>query len=146
VVELGGLIVVDVDDALLGDGLAGDALSDPQAVELECLALGRRQARVVRPDEGLAVGVVLVDDRAVGAEESTRLVDDRLEDLVRLAQGGDPGSYLAQRALRLRPALDVGLGPRERLHQVGVDDGDRGVRRERGQRLDVRLRVGARLA
>ena len=109
VVEFSGLVVVDEEDAPLGDRLAGDTLADAEGVELQRLALGFGQARVVRPYERVAIRVVLVDHRAVRAEEALRLVDDGLQDLVRLAQGGDAGGDLAKGALRLGATLDVRL-------------------------------------
>ena len=70
VLELGGQVVADVDDPALGDGLAGDALAQAQVGQLDALALGLGDARVVGPAERLAVGVELVDDRAVGAQQA----------------------------------------------------------------------------
>ena len=48
------------------------------------------------PTGASGVGVVLVDDRAVGAQQAERLIDDALEDVAGLADGGDPGGDLAQ--------------------------------------------------
>ena len=69
---------------------------------------------------GLVVGAAGHDDRdevgavvahpgqvrAVGAEQALGLLDDPVEDDVGLAQGGDPGGDVAQRAFRLGAAGD----------------------------------------
>jgi hypothetical protein len=72
----------------------------------------------------------LIDDRAVGSKQATRLVDDRLEHLLRLVKRGDARCDLTQGPLRVGSALDIGLRSGERFHQVGVDDRDRGMRRQ----------------
>ena len=107
VLELGRHVVADGDDPALGHGLARDALAEPQVGQLDALALGVADARVVGPAQGLAVRVELVDDRAVGAQQADRLVGDALQDVAGLAHRGQPGTDLAQRLLGLRAALDV---------------------------------------
>ena len=124
VLELGGAVVADMDDPSLGHGLAGHALPEPEAVHLERLALLDGQAGVVRPDQALALRVVLVDHRAVGPEQPARLVDDVLEDLVRLAQRGDargdlragcaPHRPVARRRSAIAPAPPSGWRSRSR--------------------------------
>ena len=69
VLEFALEIVADVDDATLGDGLARDALAQPQVAHLEGLALLAGDTGVVGPVEGAGLGVVLVDERAVGAQQ-----------------------------------------------------------------------------
>ena len=103
-------VIPDDDDPALGDGFAGDALADPQVAQLDALTLRLADARIVGPLEGLALRIELVDDGAVGAEQPERLVDDVLEDVVGLAQGGDPrarsraATSRPRRGARCRPA------------------------------------------
>ena len=146
VLEIAGKVVAGVDDPGLGHGLARHALAQAQVGHLDRLALLGLEPGVVGPLERPAFGVVLVDQATVGAQQPPRLVDDVLEDLVRFAQGRDPRRDLAQAGLGLRATLDVLAGAGELLHQVRVRDGDRRVRREGGQQLDLGVGVGAGLA
>ena len=146
VLEVALEVVADVDDAALGDGLARHALAQAQVRHPEGLALLVGDAGVVGPLERAGLGVVLVDEGAVGAQEALRLVDHVLQDLVRLAQGRDPRRDLAQGGLGFGPALDVLARASELLHEVRVRDRDRGVRGQRPQELDLGLGVGAGLA
>ena len=107
VAELALEIVPDVDDPALGHGLAGHALAEPQVGHLDRLALVLGQARVIGPLQRAALGVVLVDQGAIGTQQALGLVDHVLEHLVGLAQGRDPRRDLAQAGFRLCPPLDV---------------------------------------
>ena len=107
------------------------------------VALLLGQAGVVGRDEDALDLVELVDDRAVGAQQPERLVDDALEQVARLADRGDPGGDLAQRLLRLGASLDDRARAGELLDQARVADRDRGLGGERGQDLAVGVVVGA---
>ena len=110
------------------------------------LALLIGQPRVVGRDEDPFELVVLVDDGAIGAQQPARLVDDALEQVARLADGGDPRADLAQRPFGLGAPLDDGARSGQLVDPSRVADGDRGLRREGGQHLPVRVVVGGDLA
>ena len=82
-------------------------------------------ARVERPAEDVAVRLDEVEDRAVGADEPLRRVDDLLEQRARVADRGDLGRDLAERLLGVRPPGQLGRRPVELLDQAGVLDRDR---------------------
>ena len=106
VLELAREVVAGRDHATFGHRLARQPLADPQPLRTDEVALLVGQPRVVGRDEDALVGVELVDDRAVGPEQATRLVDDPLEQVARLADRGDPGGDLAERPLGLGTSFD----------------------------------------
>ena len=144
--ELAGQVVAGRDDPTLGHRPAGQALADPQPRRLDRCALLVGQPGVVGRDEHAGIRVVLVDDRAVGAQQPERLVDDALEEVAGLADRGDPGGDLAQRLLGLGASLDDRARAGELVDEAGVPDRDRRLGRERGQDLAVGLVVGGHLA
>ena len=139
-------VVIGADRSAERGGEAVDA-----AIEGE-LEVEHPAARgVVDPgrDDRHEVGALLGHERevrAVGAEEAARLVDDELEDLVGIADGGDACRDLAQRLLRVDAARELLLGAGELVDEPGVGDGDRRLRRERLDDRDVvvveRVRCG----
>ena len=73
------------------------------------------------------VAAVLDHERevgAVGADEPAGFLHDELEDLVRVAQGGDPGRDLAQRALVIGQSGELAPRDVEVVDEPGVGDGD----------------------
>ena len=60
-------------------------------------------------------------------EQAGRLLDDAVEDDVRLAQGRDAGGDVAQGTFRVRASGDGRLGLLERLDQPRVGERDRGL-------------------
>ena len=100
--------------------------------------------RVVRPVEAAGRLVEDVDPGAVRGEQAGRLVDGQLEDLLRVAQADDPAADLAQRPLRVGPALDVRPGAAQLLDEVGVGHRRGGVVGERPDERDLLVaeRVG----
>ena len=81
--------------------------------------------------------------RTVGAEQALGLLDDPLEDDLGLAQRGDPGGDVAQRALRLGAPGDRRLRSLELLDEARVGDRDRGLVGEAAEdrRVDLVERV-----
>ena len=146
VLELTGEVVAGGDDASLEHRPAGQPLAEAEAGRAHRLALLIAQPRVVGGDQDALGGVELVDHRAVGTQQTTRLVDDPLKEVAGLADGCDPGRDLAQRLFRLGAAFDDRAGAGQFLDQARVPDGDRGLRRERGQHVHVGIVIGTRLA
>ena len=146
VLELAGEVVARRDDPTLGHRPAGQALAGPHRRGTHRLALLIGQPRVVGRDEDPFELVVLVDDGAIGAQQPARLVDDALEQVARLADGGDPRADLAQRPFGLGAPLDDGARSGQLVDASRVADGDRGLRREGGQHLPVGVVVGGDLA
>ena len=144
--ELAGEVVAGGDDTTLGHRPARQPLAHPQPRRLDRGALFVGQPRVVGRHEHARLRVVLVDDGAVGAQQPEGLVDDALEEVAGLADGGDPGGDLAQRLLGLGAPLDDRARPRQLVDEARVPDRDRGLRRESRQDLAVRLVVGGHLA
>ena len=144
--ELPGEVVSSRDDPALAHRPARQALAHPEPCRLDGRALLLGQTGVIGRDQHAHVGVVLVDHRAVGTEQPERLIDDALEEVARLADGGDPGGDLAQRLFRLGATLDDGPRPGEFVHEACVPDRDRRLRGESRQDLGVRLVVGGHLA
>jgi hypothetical protein len=97
---------------------------------------------VVRPVEAAGGLVEDVDPGSVCAEQPRRLVDRPLEDLLGVAEGDDPAADLAQRALRIRPALDVRPRAAELLDEVGVGHRRRGMVRQGPDERDLRVAQG----
>ena len=93
------------------------------------------QARVLASDaaghdHGDEVGPVVGHPgqvRAVGAEQALGLLDDPFEDDLGLAQRGDPGRDVAQRAFGLGAQGDRPPRALELLDQARVGDRDRGL-------------------
>ena len=80
--------------------------------------------------------------RAIRVQQPLRGVDRRLQHLVRVTDGGDPGRDALQGALRLHPAGEL-LGPGlEALRQPEVADGRRGVIGQCAEQGDLRLAEG----
>ena len=75
---IGGHVVADRHDASLRNGGAGHALPQPKVRQLDALALGLADAGVERPMQRLALGVELVDDGAVPAQQPDGFVGDAL--------------------------------------------------------------------
>ena len=139
VLELAGEVVARRDDPALGHRPAGQALADPHRRGTHRLALLIGQPRVVGRDEDPVELVVLVDDGAVGAQQPARLVDDALEQVARLADGGDPRGDLAQRPLGLGPPLDDRARPGQLLDAV-ARCGSRSTPASRGRSAPPRRR------
>ena len=71
-----------------------------------------------------------LDPAAVGVEQAHRLVERALQDVARVADGGDARRDLAQRALCLDPALEL-------LVQAGVAEHDGRLAGQRAEELAV---------
>ena len=140
--EFAGEVVARRDDPPLGHGPSGQALADAQPRRLDRFPLLVGQPGVVGGDDDAGSLVVLVDDRAVGAQQPEGLVDDALEQVAGLADRGDPGGDLAEGSFGLGPSLDDRTRAGELLDQACVPDGDRCLRGERGQDLAIGLVVG----
>ena len=97
-------------------------------------------------DEVRAVVAHPGEVRAVRAEQAPGLLDDAVEDDLRLAQRGDPGGDVAQRTLRLGAAGDGRLRALELLDEAGVGDRDRGLVGEAAEDRRVDVVEGVRLA
>ena len=82
--------------------------------------------------------------RAVRADEPAGLVDDELEDLVGVAQGGDPGRDLAQRPLVLGQPGQLAPRDVEVVDEPGVGDRDGRLGREAPDEVGVALAEGVR--
>ena len=119
------------------DGRDRHALLGGQAVD----PAAEREPHAQQPVAGLGVGAAGDDDRdevrpvvghpgqvgAVGAEQALGLLDDPLEDDVGLAQGGDAGGDVAQRAFGLGAPRDRLPRALQLLDEPGVGDGDGGL-------------------
>ena len=121
-------VVVGPDRADLLGGEAVDPATEREPHLLEpALGLVVHAAGDDHRDEERAV---LADPRQVGAvraEQAARLLDDAGKDLAGIAQRGDPGGDVAQRAFPLRARLEGGLGSLQLLDEAGVRHGDRGL-------------------
>ena len=96
-----GEVVAGPHHAPVGDGDPGDPLADAHRH-----LVGRRHVRAGAEDgpevrELVRAGADLVDDDVVGMQQPLRLVDRPQQDRGRVAQRGDRGGDLAQRALCL---------------------------------------------
>ena len=104
------------------------------------------QAVVECPAQPVGAGLQDVEDRALPADEAARELDDLLEDLGRISQGGDAGGDLAQGLFRSGPAGERAAGPVELLEELGPGDRDSSLRGDRLEQAGIGLapRVGAR--
>ena len=127
-----GEVVARDDLVALTDGTPEHPLPDADLESAEEIALGIvPDARVVCPADEAARRVDEVEEGSVGFEQPGGFVDRVLEDVRRVAQGGQAGGDLAEAALRVGPSLELGLRPAELLDEPGVRQGDRGLSRER---------------
>ena len=90
----------------------------PTPTEIQSLARSSSrellaEAVVERPVQVARGRVEQVEDRALPADEAAGQLDDLLEDLGRVAQGGDAGGDLAQGLLGAGPAGEPFAGPVE---------------------------------
>ena len=144
--EVARKIVAGGDHPALRDCRARQTLADHHRALAQGRSLVLRQAGIECPFQPLGHRVELVDDRAVGAKEALRLVDDVLEQVARLADRGDPGSDLTERLLGLGAPGDDIARSRQLLDLTGVPDRDRGLGGERREHLGIRVVVGGGLA
>ena len=128
-----GQVVAGADHPALDHRATGDALVELDRVD-RLVALDRQVDRRVaeRPVQAAGVGHQL-DPAAVGVEQPHGLVERALQDVARVADGGDACRDLAERALRLHPPLEL-------LVQPGVAEHDGRLAGERTEQLGV---VGA---
>ena len=137
-IRVGDLVVV----AVVGDPRVGDVVRRPDRLaelggepvdpaahreaqaEQPGLDLGIRRAGHHDRDEVRAVLGHPGQVRAVGPQQAHRLVDDPVEDDLRLAQRGDPGGDVAQGPFRVGPPGDGRLRALQLLDQPRVGDRD----------------------
>ena len=84
--------------------------------------------------------------RAVGREQALGILDDPLEDLVGVGQGGDPGGDVAQRPFGLGAAGERRLRALQLVDEARVGDRDGGLLGEAAEdrRVERRRRRAAR--